>query len=273
MAASLPDMRTNQNTGRYTGSDHRLYQFCNSVYELARSMQRKGFAFYALGFYRDVSGSDLAFMRRFMRDLQNEGYYDVVHTADLTATFRQIAGDILSGPASGERPSSWATAEVNESIRLGLVPRHLQSAYASPITRAEFCALAVAHYEKARGAEITVRKTFDDTADVNVQKMAALGVVLGVGGNRFDPNGLLTREQAAVILDRLAIVVGKPLPVLPGSFGDMTSIASWARESVGKVQAGGIMDGTGSNNFTPKMSYSREQSIVTLLRLWKYGDR
>lgn len=55
-------------------------------------------------------------------------------------------------------------------------------------------------YERFTGEEITERKTFDDTNDVNVEKMAAVGVVDGVGNNRFTPDELLTREQAAVML-------------------------------------------------------------------------
>ena len=37
----------------------------------------------------------------------------------------------------------------------------------------------------------------------------------------------------------------------------------------GQVSAAGIMQGTGGNFFSPQMTYSREQSILTVLRLYE----
>ena len=110
-------------------------------------------------------------------------------------------------------PSSWATEQVNTAIAANLVPQSLQSKYTQATTRAEFCALAVALYENVKG-EITERKTFTDTSDINVQKMAAVGVVSGTdtARNLFTPDANLTREQSATMLARLADAIGKPLP-------------------------------------------------------------
>jgi hypothetical protein len=165
-----------------------------------------------------------------------------------------------------DSPSSWAAGQVNAAIGFGFVPQHLQSDYTRPITRAEFCALAVTLYEDTIG-EIRGRKTFADTSDINAEKAAALGIVSGVGNGRFDPNGNLTREQAAVMLVQLAEALGKTLERQPASFADNDSIAPWAIERVGQVQAAEVMSGTGNNMFSPKGLYTREQSIVTVLRL------
>ena len=166
-----------------------------------------------------------------------------------------------------ETPSSWAQEQVNAAIAANLVPQNLQSNYTQAITRAEFCALAVALYETLRG-EITGRTTFADTNDINVEKMAYIGVVSGVGNNRFDPNEPLTREQAAVMLSRLADAIGHPFPTQAATFADNDSISSWAIESVGEVQAAGIIDGVGDNRFAPEQPYTRGQSIVTVLRMF-----
>ena len=98
---------------------------------------------------------------------------------------------------------------------------------------------------------------------------AAIGVVNGVGDNRFSPHDSLSREQAATMLSRLADAIGKPLPIHFVTFIDSDSIASWALEGVGQVQAAGIMSGVGSNTFAPKNPYTREQSIITMLRMYK----
>ena len=170
---------------------------------------------------------------------------------------------------TGDKPSSWAEEQVKQAISAGLVPESLQSKYTQTATRAEFCALATALYEAATGTEITQRATFSDTSDVNVEKMAGLGVVGGVGDGKFNPNGQLNREQAATILARLAEALGQPLPAGDPTFADNGSISSWAREAVGQVKAAGIMDGTGGNNFSPLQPYTREQCMMTTLRLFK----
>ena len=172
-------------------------------------------------------------------------------------------------PTLTEKPSSWAEAEVSAAVDAGLVPDYLRYDFTYPSTRAEFCALAVQVYESVTGAEITERKKFDDTNSVDVGKMAALGVVNGVGDNKFAPNDSLTREQAATMLSRLAEVLEKPLPNQPSSFADNDSISTWAIDSVGQVQVTGIMGGVGNNTFSPKGAYTREQSIMTMLRLYR----
>ena len=183
----------------------------------------------------------------------------------------QITGDGTTTPVQPESntPSAWAEEQVNTAISNGIVPETLQSEYTQATTRAEFCALAVDLYETVKGTEITERATFTDTTDLNVQKMAGLGVVNGVGGGRFDANGTLTREQAATMLSRLAEAMGKPLTAQAPTFADNASISSWAADAVGQMQGSGVMGGVGNNTFSPQGSYTREQSIVTMLRLYE----
>ena len=57
---------------------------------------------------------------------------------------QQIPESYLSGYYS---PSSWAKSGVIQAIGKGFVPNNLQRKYNQPITRAEFCALAVKYYE------------------------------------------------------------------------------------------------------------------------------
>ena len=170
---------------------------------------------------------------------------------------------------AGDQPSSWAAEQVNAAISAGLVPEALQAGYTSTATRAQFCALAVELYETVTGSEIAQRAEFTDTTDVNVQKMAGIGVINGVGNGQFNPSGQLTREQAATILVRLADAMGHPLPEGTASFADNASIASWALDAVGRAQAGGLMGGIGNNQFSPQGAYTVEQSIMTAFRLYE----
>jgi len=168
----------------------------------------------------------------------------------------------------GELPSLWAQEMVTTAVNAGLVPQQLRINFTQATTRAEFAALSVALYETVMGYTIMGRMQFNDTIDVNVQKMGYLGVVLGVGGGNFAPNDPLTREQAATMLARLADAIGQPLPMTPAAFPDNSAIAPWAIVQVGQMQGAGIMVGADGGMFMPQGPYTREQSIVTLLRLF-----
>ncbi len=164
--------------------------------------------------------------------------------------------------------SEWAQPYVYAGISSNLVPDSLQNNYNSAISRAEFCALAVASYEKVLGSEIAARATFTDTNDVNVEKMAGLGVVTGVTGSEFHPDSSITREQAAIILSNLSEKLGMNLESDSLNFGDNWDVSSWAVDAVGKVNKAGIMGETGDNFFSPKATYTKEQSILTLLKVY-----
>ncbi|MCL2367812.1 MAG: D-alanyl-D-alanine carboxypeptidase family protein [Oscillospiraceae bacterium] len=166
-------------------------------------------------------------------------------------------------------PSDWAREQVTAAIEAGLVPEALQYDFTRSTTRIEFAALAVILYESQRG-EITGRQSFIDTEDENVQKAAYIGVVEGVGGDRFAPHDRLTREQAALMLTRLADVLDRPFPDEIATFTDMDTVSDWAREAIGRTQAADIMRGIGDGRFEPQGRYTREQSIVTVLRLYEW---
>jgi len=186
-----------------------------------------------------------------------------------------LVGAVQAG--SEEVPSSWAQEAVERAGELGILPDTFRAGFGRSTTRAEFASIAVALYEHF-GGSVTGRATFADTTDVSVEKAAYLGIVSGVGNNRFDPSSPLTREQAAVMLVRLFFAIhanlGTDLPVmlelpyLPEAFTDYEQVASWAFDSVASVSVLGIMGGVGNNRFDPGGSYTIEQSIVTILRLF-----
>ena len=192
-------------------------------------------------------------------------------TANLGATLvsaQDIADQIEKRLHALNTPSPWAADSISTAIAVGLVPETLQSSYTQATTRAEFAKLAVTLYEKVAGEEITGRRTFDDTNDINVQKAAYIGVVQGVGENMFSPNAPLNRAQAATMLGRLAVAMNQPLQANAPTFADNAAIPSWAANHVGQMQLSGIMGGTGDNMFTPLGNFTREQSIITILRLF-----
>ena len=71
------------------------------------------------------------------------------------------------------------------------------------------------------------------------------------------------------MLSRLIAQIDQPLPIIVPTFADNAQIASWATQAVGQIQAAGIMGGVGNNQFNPTGNFTREQSIITMLRLFE----
>ncbi|RHV76455.1 S-layer homology domain-containing protein [Butyricicoccus sp. OF13-6] len=130
------------------------------------------------------------------------------------------------------------------------------------------------HLGKERQRKI-VEKTavsFSDTKDEDVLHCAALGVVNGVGNGKFAPQQQLTRQQAASMLHRLGNLrknaKDNVKDRMPHVFADGADIQAWARNDVYWVYNQGVMNGVSGNRFAPNNSYTREQSIATMLRLY-----
>lgn len=91
----LPESGSYSYTGPYTSSDYYDYEYANSVYDTANKLKEE-YTIYTLGFFHDLYGSELAFGRRFMNDIQNGGYYEVTNVDELEFTFGEIADDIIN---------------------------------------------------------------------------------------------------------------------------------------------------------------------------------
>lgn len=167
--------------------------------------------------------------------------------------------------------SAWALAQVDRAIDAGLMTYPDCANLQGKATRSEFAALAVRLYEKASGkaAPLPASNPFEDTDDENDLKAYALGLIQGTGEARFSPIENLTREQAATILARLAAALGDPLPARAPDFADRGGISAWAADAVGSLSAAGIMSGVGSGRFDPQGVFSREQAVLTVLRMYE----
>ncbi len=178
-------------------------------------------------------------------------------------------------------PSSWANSDIQYAKQEGLLPVSLQSRYQSHIKREEFIALIVRLIEKKTGQTLEQvvedrglipAEPFLDTDDPDILRIAATGIINGVGGGKFDPSGLITREQAALILTNTArfLDVDSRIDSYSGPlFADDKQLSQWAKEAVYYCLQNNIMRGIGDNSFGPKTYYSREMSMSTIVRLYK----
>jgi len=205
-------------------------------------------------------------------------YSGYISTNELTPVKIMDGMMLPDNNANNTSPLPEYVQKALESARaLNLLPASLDKNYKQNITREEFCDLAVPMYEKIKGKFGLSSLAFSDTTNPNVMHMAGIGVVLGYpnpnGTTSFRPKNEISRQEAAVILCRLIeALIGQELPISDPTFTDVKHDEQnkWSYYYIGKIQAAKIMGGVGDNKFDPFGKYTREQSIVTLMRVWDY---
>ena len=192
---------------------------------------------------------------------------------------------IANATDESQTPSTWADEEVNAAIETGLVPQELQMNYQTEITRGEVSHILVRLIENVTGQAIETfmeikgvtinSNAFIDTENNSILAANALGILQGVGNNRFDPDGILTRAQIAVIINRLARVVGVETDNYTHTFTDIEE--EWIDIELGWPSHVEIINGIGDNKFDPYSNLTIETAIVIAYRalspLTRYSAR
>ena len=99
-------------------------------------------------------------------------------------------------------------------------------------------------------------------AHEGIDYVVANGLMEGIGGNKFAPEGTVTRAQLVTILYREA---GEPEVEFKGIFTDVAD-GTWYSKAVEWAAAEGIVNGVGDNKFAPDAAITREQIATILYR-------
>ena len=105
------------------------------------------------------------------------------------------------------------------------------------------------------------------------------GVVKGVTDTKFDPDGLITREQLATMLFRFSsrCLVSVPERADLSPFSDDGKVSDWATEPLEWAVEAGLVKGTDGNRLAPDAGATREQFAAIIERFdntftLKYND-
>ena len=167
-------------------------------------------------------------------------------------------------------PSDWAWDSVVKATDLNILEPGKEYNFLKPITREEFCELIYNYCGNVLGMLSTSEgKRFNDTDNPKIEILCAMGIINGKSTHEFAPDDALTREAAAVILQRM---VNATVPVAVTEmwfeFDDIDSISDWAIDAVQTMCNMNVMNGVGNNNFAPQEVYTTEQAIVTITRAY-----
>jgi DMSO/TMAO reductase YedYZ molybdopterin-dependent catalytic subunit len=160
----------------------------------------------------------------------------------------------------------WAENNIKRLFDLGVVTGRPDGTFKpnDNITRAEFAAILVRAFELEQQGDKVFTDTATHWAREIISTAAYHGIVSGYDQNTFGPNDPITREQMAAMVVRAAQLV--PVREAP-TFSDSASISPWAKETVAKVTASGIMSGYPDGTFRPQGKATRAEAATVVVNL------
>lgn len=218
-------------------------------------------------------------------------YYDYYEGwPDVQPIYSPVSNTVTIGSGSFySDASTWAEAGLNQANEFGLIPDILKGAdMTKPITREEFCELAVLLYEKVTqtNAVPTSPNPFTDTANSQILKAYALGITTGTSATTFSPKTLINREQCATMLFKAIKAIAPSADYsIAGvkEFPDQKYVSSWATDATRYMSKLGIIKGDTAGNFMPKATTTaqaaagygmatREAAILMTVRTYETMD-
>ena len=185
----------------------------------------------------------------------------------------------FSAPTAGAavgQASDWARADLLAAEAAQLLPEDFAGMdMTQPITRQEFCTVALLMYKELTGTEAprAMNSNFTDTTDNDVNRACELGLVGGRGNGMFMPQEAMTREEMFGTLYNLLKVTNRLVSLTDGEaealladFRDRAAIADWAVVPIATMLQLGLTSGSNPNLMEPKSAPSREQAVVLALR-------
>ncbi|GKX29651.1 hypothetical protein SH1V18_21310 [Vallitalea longa] len=216
----------------------------------------------------------------------------LVEKAKCVTSSNNLWGNTLPQTVS----DSLKTACENAS-KSGLIPEGdaFVGLYTSNITRTDFCVLiskliekhtnmTLAEFVESKGlkenwyydmsiagggeCKIDSNYPFCDTSYEFIFDLHSLGIINGVSDCRFNPDGLLTKEQVATILYKTATILGKDMNYTPYQYADNDKISSWAKESVNYATSKKLVTANSDNMFLPKDYFTYEEAYTAVYNLF-----
>jgi len=168
----------------------------------------------------------------------------------------------------------WASEPINKLANNLILQGNPDGEYKpeASVTRAEVSAIIVRALGLVQGV---ARNTFTDAADnawsaEAIQVAYAYGLIGGYTDGSFRPNANITREDAMVIMARMARMLNLTAQVdenILAGFSDTDQISGYARNAVALNVSLGIVNGNPNGTIAPKDELSRAEFAVLIERM------
>lgn len=182
---------------------------------------------------------------------------------------------LLHQPKFSDVNSHWAKDDI-ELLAARFIVKGYEKGDFKPkqqITRAEFASLVVG----ALGLDTTkpYQGTFKDVAEGAwysevVEAAASAGLITGFEA-KFNPNGVITREEMATMMVRAMGLTPQNQAEL--QFSDSAKAGAWAQGYLALALEKGLVKGLDANTLAPKGVSDRAQAVTVMKRFLEQTDR
>lgn len=160
---------------------------------------------------------------------------------------------------------AWAVDFIHKADSLGLVTESMREGMKAATSRLEFVEALIKAVEYKETIKDYENEVVSDTSSIAVKKAYKLKLLTYNEAKTFGPDRKITREEVAVILDKLTSVI---------KFEDKfenkltyNDASEWALASIDSVVKKGLLLGDNKQRFNPKKNMTRQEVLVTVLRL------
>lgn len=172
---------------------------------------------------------------------------------------------------------AYAIESIEALSAKGIVKGITQTEYApgNTLTRAQLAALLVRMFGFTETADIThfADVSQNDWFYADVRAAYAAGVIKGVSDTSFNPNGVVTREQTAVMIMRALSASNTPMKEITDTAypfsEDEAQASDYAKESICEMYNLGLIQGVAEGRFAPQASLIRADIACILFRISK----
>lgn len=167
-------------------------------------------------------------------------------------------------------PSEWARDDIDKAIKAELVPKANQINYKGKINRLEVCQLIDNLLDKQNIIKPeSTENPFPDTADKSVISLYNHRIIDGKNTSEFAPYDYITREELSKVLSNTYYLMNSEIQSgnCTHKYADQEEISHWALHYINDMYSLNIMMGNPENEFKPYANVTKEELIITLLRI------
>lgn len=177
---------------------------------------------------------------------------------------------VMGGASSNDYGSHWAKVSIQAALDSGTVTGYPDGSFQpeGTITRAEFFQMVNKQFQFTQASEVIYSDVPQNSWYYQaVAKANKAGYISGYEDGSIHPNDRITRQEVAVIINRLRTLL-RTSNVL--SFADAGSTAEWSRTAIIAAFEAKIMSGYPDGKFMPEAQIKRAEALVTLNRAFVY---
>ncbi len=163
----------------------------------------------------------------------------------------------------------WAEEEIIRMFQKSVVKGYVDGSFRPDmcVSRAEFITMV----NRAMGFQKKAAISFSDVNTENwyhdeIARAVKEGYIKGYTDGTMNPNGKISRQEAAVIIFRLLNMEEENEKRPVDKFSDSETVSSWSKEEVNKVVSEGYMIGYPNKTFNPLGEVSRAETVAILSR-------